>query len=103
MRDYFVYIMSSVTKTLYIGVTNDIERRVFEHKHKLTKGFTEKHSVNHLVYYEEYDDICDAIGREKQFKNWHRQCPPVPDRTGKVNLIEKENPYWQDLSKEWIN
>ncbi|TAL67747.1 MAG: GIY-YIG nuclease family protein [Bacteroidetes bacterium] len=75
--------------TTYIGVTNDLSRRVYEHRNGLVEGFTSKYKVNNLVYYETFEDIRYAIQREKQLKNWHREW--------KKNLIEKENPEWKDL------
>ena len=94
MKEYYVYIMSSDNKnTIYIGVTNDLERRVFEHKNKIIKGFTEKYNCVNLVYFEEHNQIVEAIYREKQLKKWNRDW--------KNQLIEKENPNWLDLSKEW--
>jgi len=95
MNHYYVYIMASGKNgTLYIGVTNDIARRVFEHKNHEVKGFTEKYNVDKLVYYEETDDIWSALEREKQLKNWHRQW--------KINQIEKTNPGWVDLSNDFL-
>ena len=91
MKEYYVYIMASKSKVLYIGVTNDLERRLWEHKEKIVKGFTAKYNVDRLVYFEQYGDIYEAISREKQLKNWHRQW--------KINLIEKTNPDWKDLSE----
>ncbi|MEN8194110.1 MAG: GIY-YIG nuclease family protein [Bacteroidota bacterium] len=90
MRNYFIYILSNNSKTLYIGVTNNLERRVYQHKNKLIDGFTKKYNLTKLVYYEICNDIKSAIAREKQLKNWHRQW--------KINLIEKNNPTWKDLS-----
>ena len=91
MKNYYVYIMTNYKNTvLYIGVTNDIERRVYEHKKKLFKGFTEKYNVSKLVYYETYSDINDAIYREKQLKG--------KNRAYKKSIIDKENPQWYDLS-----
>jgi len=90
---YYVYIIGSESGTLYIGVTNNLERRMYEHKNKLVKGFSSKYSCNKLLYYEEFDDIGFAITREKQLKNWNRKK--------KVSLIEKENPGRRDLSEEW--
>ncbi|OGY46713.1 MAG: hypothetical protein A3A24_03965 [Candidatus Buchananbacteria bacterium RIFCSPLOWO2_01_FULL_46_12] len=89
-KTYYTYIMTNSSKTLYIGVTNNIRERVLEHKAGKTKGFTEKYKLKKLVYYEEFDNIYDAIAREKQLKNWHRQW--------KIDLIEKMNPGWDDLS-----
>jgi putative endonuclease len=89
-RSYYVYILASERNgTLYIGVTNDLKRRVFEHKEKKIDGFTKEYSVSNLVYYEETSDIHSALAREKQLKNWHRKW--------KTDLIEKDNPDWNDL------
>lgn len=82
--------MTNNSKTLYIGVTNDLARRVYEHKNKLIEGFTKKYNLTKLVYYEICNSIEDAIRREKQLKNWHRQW--------KINLIESINKDWEDLS-----
>ncbi len=79
--------------TLYIGMTNDLERRMFEHKNKLYEGFTEKYSLHILVYFEQFQYVNDAIKREKQLKNWNRQW--------KIDWIEKENKNWEDLSSDW--
>jgi putative endonuclease len=96
-RQYFIYILASKKNgTLYIGVTNSIERRIEEHKSKLNSGsFTAKYNVCLLVYYESFQYIDDAILREKQLKKWNRQW--------KINLIEEENKDWKDLSKNWNN
>jgi len=93
MRQYFVYIMGSRSKTLYVGVTNDLERRVYEHKQGLVAGFTSRYRVTRLVYYEETSDVAAAIEREKQIKGWLR--------SKKVALIESMNPEWDDLSDRW--
>lgn len=91
MRSYFVYILASKKNgTLYIGVTNDLERRVSEHKQKLIPGFTKDYSVQKLVYFEETNDIHIAIQREKCLKKWNRKW--------KLDLIEKMNPRWNDLA-----
>jgi len=80
---YYVYLLSSKKNgTLYIGVTNDLERRMFEHKNKLVSGFTAKYNVNKLMYFEDFQYVNDALKREKQLKNWNRQW--------KIDLIEKE-------------
>jgi putative endonuclease len=92
MSSYYVYILANKSKTLYIGVTNDLIRRLYEHKNKLIEGFTRKYNISRLVHYEEFKNIDDAIKREKQLKNWHRQW--------KINLIETANKNWEDLSKE---
>jgi len=94
MRQYFVYIMTNKSGTLYTGVTNNLERRVLEHKNSLIDGFTKKYKINSLVYYEETNDILAAIGREKQIKGWLR--------AKKIALIESINPTWQDLSEDWV-
>ena len=95
LKKYYVYIMSNHSRTLYIGVTNDLQRRVLEHKQKLLKGFTEKYNITKLVYYEETTDITIALRREKQLKNWHRDW--------KINLIEEMNKEWADLSDGWFD
>ena len=87
---YYIYIMASRSRVLYVGVTNDLARRVNEHKQGLTAGFTSKYRVTRLVYFEEFADIRDAIAREKQIKGWRR--------SRKVSLIESRNPTWQDLT-----
>jgi putative endonuclease len=73
MRQYYVYILSSYTRTLYIGVTNDLQRRISEHKQKLVPGFTSQYNVNRLVYCETFNDVRDALAREKQLKKWARK------------------------------
>ena len=90
---YYVYIMASRSHNLYIGVTNDLGRRVREHKSHELESFTERYNIDRLVWYGEYDDIRRAINREKQLKGWVREK--------KIKLIEKLNPTWQDLSAEW--
>ncbi len=93
--DYYVYILSSQRNgTLYIGVTNDLKRRIYEHKQKLVGGFTTKYEVNRLVYLESYKDVRDAIHREKCIKKWNR--------TWKIKLIENVNPEWKDLSENIV-
>jgi putative endonuclease len=93
MYEYYVYMMTNVTGMLYTGVTNDLERRVYEHKNKLTKGFTSHYNLNKLVYFESTDDVTIAIAREKQIKGWLRKK--------KVALIKTMNPKWDDLAKDW--
>ena len=93
MNQYYVYIMASRSRTLYTGVTNDLERRVFEHKEKLVPGFTTWYNIERLVYFETTEDVQAAIAREKQIKGWTRQK--------KVALIESVNPTWKDLSSDW--
>ena len=94
MQKYYVYILSNFTNTtLYIGVTNDLKRRIYEHKNKLVEGFTKKYNIYKLVYFEETSDIESAIQREKNLKKWNRQW--------KDELIKKTNPEYKDLSTEW--
>lgn len=93
MNQYYVYIMTNKSKTLYTGVTNNLKRRVFEHKNKLLPGFTAKYNITKLVYYEIFNDINQAITREKQIKGWLRQK--------KIDLIESLNSEWNDLSEGW--
>ena len=93
MAQYYVYIMTNATRTLYIGVTNDLLRRVNEHKGKLTDGFTKKYNVTWLAYYEVTADVSAALTREKQLKKW--------SRGKKVALIESMNPQWKDLAQGW--
>ena len=93
MKNCYVYILSNKSKTLYIGVTNDLQRRIYEHKHKLIDGFTKKYNLTSLVYFEIFNNMQDAIHREKQLKNWHREW--------KINLIESINPDWKDLSEDF--
>ena len=89
-----IYIMTNYLETsLYIGVTSNLQKRVWEHKNKVVKGFTEKYNVNKLVYYELIDSIETAINREKQLKRWHREW--------KINLIKEMNPEFKDLSLDW--
>ncbi len=93
MKQYYVYIMTNKSRTLYTGVTNNLERRVSGHNQKLIPGFTGKYNITHLVYYEEFTDIRDAIAREKQIKGWLR--------SKKIALIESVNSQWEDLSAGW--
>jgi putative endonuclease len=92
MSRYFVYIVASRSRALYVGVTNDVSRRVGEHKEGLIPGFTQRYKINRLVYYESTPDVRAAIAREKQIKRWRREK--------KVNLIESLNPDWNDLARE---
>jgi len=95
MKQYYVYIiMTNKSKTLYIGVSDNLERRVYEHKNKLMEGFTKRYNITKLVYYEETNDVQSAIGREKQIKGWLRRK--------KIALIEMMNPRWVDLSEGWL-
>jgi len=91
-HNYYVYIMSSLSRTLYAGVTNDLERRVGEHKEGKPSSFTARYNVNRLVYFEEFSDINQAISREKEIKSMTRRQ--------KIKLIESINPEWRDLSQE---
>ena len=92
---YYVYIMTNKYAPLYTGVTNDLERRVYEHKRKLIPGFTRKYNLTRLVWYEAGNDISVSIAREKQIKGWLR--------SKKVALIETMNPNWEDLSAGWFD
>ena|SRR3990172_5631817 len=94
-KSYYVYIMANHSRTLYTGVTNNLLRRVMEHKKKELPGFTQKYNITQLVFYEETDDINAAIAREKQIKGWLRKK--------KIDLIETMNPKWADLSIEWFD
>ena len=95
MKQYYVYILSSLTGTLYTGMTNDLKRRVYQHKHKLIEGFTSKYDVTRLVHYEITDSVQAAIAREKEIKPWRR--------SKKIDLIKSSNPTWQDLSDGWYD
>jgi putative endonuclease len=90
MRTYYVYIMASRSRVLYTGVTNDLARRVDEHKRCVNAGFTRRYRITRLVYFEEFADIRDAIAREKEVKSW--------TRARRVGLVERRNPLWQDLT-----
>jgi putative endonuclease len=92
---YFTYIMASRSHTLYIGVTSDLRKRVFQHKWKEHDGFTERYNWDRLVWFEMYQEVHKAISREKQLKGWRREK--------KIGLIEKVNPAWVDLSREWYD
>jgi putative endonuclease len=93
MRDCSVYIIANHSRMLYIGVTNNLERRVSEHKMKLVPGYAQRYNMTRLVYYENTPDIRDAIAREKELKGWRR--------AKKVALIESTNPRWRDLAEDW--
>jgi putative endonuclease len=95
MSEYYVYILTNHTRTLYTGVTNNLYRRLFEHKRHLVPGFTAKYNVTQLVHFETTSDVKSAISREKEIKGWVRRK--------KIELIETNNPEWRDLSKEWSN
>ncbi len=92
-RIYFVYILASqINGTIYIGITNDLQRRIWEHKQGKIRGFTQKYGVDKLVYFEEFGEVDEAIQREKRLKKWKRAW--------KIRLIHAENPSWRDLSLE---
>jgi putative endonuclease len=93
MKQYFVYILASESKTIYTWVTNNLERRIYEHKNWLCDWFTKKYDCTKLVFFEVFNNIEDAILSEKRIKNWRRDW--------KVNLIEKGNPYWEDLNSKF--
>lgn len=93
MKQYYVYILASAKRgTLYIGMTSDLQKRIYQHKNELVEGFTKKYGVNRLVYFEETQDVMSAIEREKRMKKWNRQW--------KIELIESNNPEWRDLSED---
>lgn len=92
-RQYFVYIMASASGTLYTGVTNDLQKKVYQHKNDLVEGFTKKYQCHKLVHFDETSDVESAIAREKQIKGWSRKK--------KEELIRFSNPHWKDLSDNW--
>ena len=92
-KSYYVYVMTNLSKTLYVGVTSNLEQRVQQHKRKLIPGFTVKYNITQLIYYEETGDVLIAIAREKTIKGWLR--------AKKIALIESANPKWLDLSTTW--
>jgi putative endonuclease len=93
MKSYYVYMLTnSGNRVLYIGVTNNLDRRIFEHQSKLIDGFTKQYNCNKLVYYEETSSVVDAIAREKQFKGWVRRK--------KDKMIEQMNPTWKNLFED---
>ena len=94
-RQYYVYIMTNKSGTLYTGVTNNVEKRVHEHKNKLVEGFTKKYRITRLVYVETFRDVYSAITREKAIKGWLRKR--------KIELINAANPDWRDLSEGWYD
>lgn len=96
IHQYYVYILSNKKHgTFYFGLTNNLERRMFEHKHKLIDGFTKKYGLDKLMYFETFQYINDAIKREKNMKKWKRQW--------KIELIEEDNKFWKDLAIDWID
>ncbi len=92
-HSYWVYLLASKSGVLYCGMTNDLERRVWEHKQRFVEGFTKKYNVNRLVWLEEFREVRDAIAMEKRIKGW--------SRAKKVKFIEEMNPQWKDLSEGW--
>jgi putative endonuclease len=90
---FYTYILGSTSGTLYIGMTNNLEKRVWQHKHHESPGFTAKYGVDRLLYFESFDDVRNAINREKQLKG--------RTRAKKIALIETQNPKWEDLSQRW--
>ncbi len=92
-QNYFVYILANSNKMLYVGVTNDLERRVYEHRLKFVPGFTRRHDISRLVFFEMTPSVTAALAREKQIKGWIR--------AKKLALIESQNPAWSDLSAGW--
>ena len=89
MNKYYVYILTNRSGTLYVGVTNNLERRIQEHKNKIMEGFTQRYNIDRLIYFEDTDDINAALAREKQIKGWRREK--------KIMLIKSFNPEWKDL------
>jgi putative endonuclease len=92
-RFYFTYIIASRSRTLYVGVTGDLHRRVFQHKQKTHPGFTARYNCNRLVWFESFSEVGAAIQREKEIKGW--------TRARKIALIQPANPTWEDLSEQW--
>ena len=94
-KAYYVYLLTNWNnKVMYVGITNDLERRIYEHKEKVVKGFTEKYNVNKLVYYEQTSDVAEALNREKEIKKWRREK--------KNRLVVNTNPLWRDLSEDYL-
>ena len=91
---FWVYILGSATGTLYVGMTNDLERRLFEHRAGIVPGFASRYGLTRLLYFEETTDVFEAITREKQIKGWSRRK--------KIQLLESVNPSWRDLSRDWV-
>ena len=95
IHQYYVYIITNKKGgVLYIGMTNDLQRRIIEHKGKLVKGFSSKYNLDMLIYFEEFQNVNEAILREKRLKKWNRDW--------KINLIESQNKDWLDLSEDWM-
>jgi len=96
IHQYYVYLLASkIRGTLYIGMTNDLQRRVYEHKTGIKEGFTQKYGVNKLMYFETFQDVNEALERENNLKKWKRDW--------KIKLIEKDNKKWLDLAKNWYD
>ncbi|SDR04480.1 GIY-YIG nuclease family protein [Flagellimonas zhangzhouensis] len=96
VHEYYVYILTNIPNgTLYIGMTNDLERRILEHKTGSVEGFTKKYGLKTSIYFEVHQNVNEAILREKQLKKWKRQW--------KIELVEKENPKWKDLASGWYS
>ncbi len=94
-NQYHVYVMTNKSGTLYTGITNNIRKRVYEHKNKLIPGFTKKYNISRLIYFETFGDVYSAIAREKTIKGWLRKK--------KIELIRKTNPDWKDLAEDWYD
>ena len=94
-RDYFVYILANASRMLYVGVTNNLKRRVYEHRNQVIPGYTSRYGIKRLIWFEETPNVQAAITREKQIKGWIR--------AKKVALIESQNPAWNDLSAGWYD
>jgi putative endonuclease len=92
-KHYYVYILTNPSRTLYTGITNNLRRRVEEHKQKLVPGFTARYNIHRLVYFEVFEDVRNAIERKKRIKSW--------TRAKLVALVETKNPKWDDLTREW--
>jgi putative endonuclease len=92
-RQYYVYMLTSKTRRLYVGMTNDLERRLQEHRTKAVEGFTSRYNIDRLVWYEVTTSAVDAVAREREIKGWRREK--------KVELIESENPSWTDMANDW--
>jgi putative endonuclease len=95
VTQYYVYTIANKSGTLYVGMTNDLKKRVYEHKEKLIPGFTNKYNIDRLIYFKTYSDADSAIAREKQLKKWRREK--------KLNLIKSQNPDLNDLSADWFD
>ena len=92
-KTYYVYLLASKSRRLYVGMTNNLERRLYEHKNKLVDGFTKSYSIDRLVFFESTNDVRVALEREREIKKWRREK--------KISLIEYMNPAWEDLSEGW--